>query len=649
MRVLFLCLLPLMVSAEALDLDLGDHPEFAHAMKVETRSINGVPVVFQYGEVRPDFEALAGNDWRTRTSLDGEWEFLFEGQKESRIVNVPHNWEAMEESKFWDKDDTTFQNPARFDGAGHYRRTFSCEKKDGRRYRLELQGVRERARVWVNGREVAQHEGLGAPFSIDVTGDVVAGENEVRIKVLRLPNHRKRDDGGWDEIEGVHTPYPKAPDYWPYAGLTGSVALWEESPVTMRKLQARTEGEQLTVRVVVANSTRNEVAGEVRLKSTAFASLVAKRKVTLPPSAVQVVEFTEDLSPDAPRWSPSDPALHPLEARFLAGEETLDGCELRLGLREFGTQGEQLTLNGKAIFLKGVAAYCETEKGAAMTSEEHRRILTLAKEAGANFVRLPVRQCDPVVYRLADEMGLMVTGEWGGFWYKEKSMAAQTGDPYSTFQSMGRVAVWDLMNRPSVVLWCTHNESHQFCPEYEPFVKMNRSLVREIDGGMLPVTWAAWHPHFGEPNFQWADVVGFNEYRGAMDPFERLEPDMRLVRQQNPGKPIVILENGSWAKLGKRGKKDQRGTEDWQADLLRRQWEVLRQHTPPLAGYTFWTLKDYRSRKTYTGNRQANGWSGMGMYSDTYEPKLVREVFRELDFSRKEGARAPVPASTGQE
>ena len=31
------------------------------------------------------------------------------------------------------------------------------------------------------------------------------------------------------EIEGVHTPYPKAPDYWPYAGITGSVALWEES------------------------------------------------------------------------------------------------------------------------------------------------------------------------------------------------------------------------------------------------------------------------------------------------------------------------------------------------------------------------------------------------------------------------------------
>ena len=310
----------------------------------------------------------------------------------------------------------------------------------------------------------------------------------------------------------------------------------------------------------------------------------------------------------------------------------VDGSMVSFGLREFVVDGAQLLLNGEPVFLKGVAAYSETEEGLAITREEHRRILSLAKEAGANFVRLPVRQRDPIVYQLADEMGLMVTGEWGGFWYKEKSMKAQTEDAQSVYQSMGRVAVWDLMNRPSVVLWCTNNECHQFGHEYEPFVKMNRTLVREIDEGLLPVTWAAWHPHLGEPHFEWADVVGFNEYRGAMDPFEKLDPDMKKVREQNPDKPIVIMENGAWAKRGKKGEVDQRGTENWQADLLKRQWEVLRHHTPPLAGYTYWILKDYRSRKTYTGNRRANGWSGMGMYAEDYQPKLARDVFRRLEF-----------------
>ncbi|MGJ8726446.1 MAG: glycoside hydrolase family 2 protein [Roseibacillus sp.] len=620
----------------AADPDLGDHAEFSHAMMVETRQVDGVATIFQYGEIRPDFEALEGNGWRQRTSLDGVWEFRFEGEKAYREVNVPHSWEGMEGSKFWDKNDVSPANPARFDGAGWYRRTLDVQKEPGKRYRLEFRGVRERARVWLNEKQVAMHEGLGAPFSIDVTEKLMSGENELRVKVLRLASHRKREDGGWDEIESVHTPYPKAPDYWPYAGITGSVVLWQEGATTIRKLQVRPMGERLQVRAYVTNASDKDFVGELRLKSLVMEGLLVTKELAIAKGESRVVTFEMELRKDAARWSPETPTLHQLSAQLGIGEKAVDGCELRFGLREFVVDGGRLLLNGVPVFLKGVAAYSETERGVAITREEHRRILSLAKEAGANFVRLPVRQRDPIVYQLADEMGLMLTGEWGGFWYKEKAMGAQTEDTQSVFQSMGRVAVWDLMNRPSVVLWCTNNECHQFCPEYEPFVKMNRTLVREIDEGLLPVTWAAWHPHFGEPHFQWADVVGFNEYRGAMDPFEKLDPDMRKVRELNPGKPIVILENGAWSELGKRGKSDQRGTEDWQADLLRRQWEVLRQHTPPLAGYTYWILKDYRSRKTYTGNRRANGWSGMGMYSHEYKPKLVRDLFKELEFSAKD-------------
>jgi beta-glucuronidase len=134
----------------------------------------------------------------------------------------------------------------------------------------------------------------------------------------------------------------------------------------------------------------------------------------------------------------------------------------------------------------------------------------------------------------------------------------------------------------------------------------------------------------GEPAFQHADIVGFNEYRGAMDPFERLDPDLAEAAAGNPGKPLLILENGAWAAPGRRGSKLEQNTEDWQADLLLRQHEVLARHTPPLAGYTYWLLCDYRSRKFYTN--RSHGWSGMGMYSKDGQPKLVRDVFRTLQW-----------------
>lgn len=610
--------------------DLGDHPSFSHAMEVETRIIDGAPVLFQYREVRPDFELVEGNSWRRRISLDGEWDFRFEGDRGDRKVQVPHCWEGMEGAKFWDQEDISSANPARFDGAGWYRRQFECEKEEGKRYRIEFLGIRERARISLNGRELARHEGLGAPFSIDVTSALVAGENELKLKVLRLPNHRRQDDGSWEEIEGVHTPYPKAPDYWPYAGVTASVALWEENPLTIRKVQLRSAREGLEVRAIVQNQGTLAGICEVSVASSVLAARSVTQSIAVEPGQVRVVTFPLEIAKGAKGWTPQSPNLFQLQATLASRGEVLDGIEVRSGLREFQVAGEQLMLHREPIFLKGVGLYSETDRGAVLTRSEHRKLLELAERAGANFVRLQVRQREPAVYQLADEMGLMVTGEWGGFWYRERAMAAQSADPQSVYQSMGRVAVWDLMNHPSVVLWCLHNECHQFCPEYLEFLKAGRSLVRELDAGMLPITWAAWHPHQGEPHFEIADVVGFNEYRGAMDPFEELAPDMEQVQKENPGKPIVIMENGAWATKGERGQVSQKGSEDWQADLLRRQWEVLTGHSPPLAGYTYWLLKDYRSRKSYTGNRQANGWSKMGMYSAKGEPKLVRDAFKGL-------------------
>ncbi len=102
------------------------------------------------------------------------------------------------------------------------------------------------------------------------------------------------------------------------------------------------------------------------------------------------------------------------------------------------------------------------------------------------------------------------------------------------------------------------------------------------------------------------------------------------TRTADPGKPLIIMENGAWSPLGNPGPADKRNTEDWQADLLRRQHEVFEKIAPPLAGFTYWLLVDYRSRKEYTGKQTANGHSRMGLYNEFGKPKLARDTFRDL-------------------
>ncbi|MEP4077906.1 glycoside hydrolase family 2 protein [Haloferula sp.] len=630
--------------------DFADSPDFAHAMEIETREIGGFPTVFHYGDIRPDFEDHSENPHRTRTSLDGTWYFRFDpknvgvAEKWASPLNpdswthvtVPHCWDMMEGGRFWDWSDRSTKNPPMYDGAAWYRCNFETDIVPGKRQRLEFLGVPHRVRVFLNGELLARHEGGGQPFSLDLTDTLRKGTNTLALQIIRLPNFREKKEGkGFDEIEYVHTRHPKAPDNWPYAGIPRSISLITENLLTIRKTQIRTRGGELEAVLCLSNHDSKAHKGLASISSAAIETAAAL-PYEIPPGGHHLVRFSAPLKDDAATWSPDSPGLHELTATLTEDDTAFDQLRSTFGIRSFRVDGSRFLLNGKPIFLKGAAFYEEhPTRGNALTDDDHRQFFKLTQDANANFLRLHVAERHPLTYQLADQLGIMLCGEWGGFWYKEKSMGAQTKDPKSIFQSLGRCALWDLMNHPSVVIWGLHNECHQFCPEYEPFVKMGHELVDQHDWQLRPVTWAAWHPHMGQPHFEHADAVGFNEYRGAMDPFEKLEPDMKRVIRENPDKPLIILENGGWSKLGKRGRKNQKGTEDWQADLLRRQHEVLTRFAPPLSGYTYWLLLDYRSRKTYTGNKKSDGWSGMGMYDETGKPKLVRDVFRDLDWPTK--------------
>ncbi len=628
--------------------DTGDHPGFVHEMDVRVERIDGVPVVFDHGQVRPEFSAASDSPTRRRKPLEAGWRFRFDPADEGQAagwatagfddadwtpVEVPHCWDMMPGGRFWDWGDRSTANPPHYDGAAWYRLAFDHEPAPALRHRLEFLGVQQRARVFLNGVEIARHEAEGQPLSVDVSAHLRRGRNVLAVKVIRLANHAALPVGEKDErqILQVHTAHPKPPDNWPYAGLVRPVTLVAEPAVTARKTLIRTADDAFEAAVVVCNHGAAPVEVEVDVSSAALASAPRSQRLALPAGGVRVARFDADLRAEAEHWSPERPRLHEARVSVTTAGRLLDESMVRFGIRTFGIDGPRFVLDRRPVFLNGVAVYEEThERGAALLEADHVRLMDLARDAGVNFLRLQVGQRSPVAYRLADERGILVTGEWGGFWYDEPSMVAQIADPRSVYLSHGRCTIWDLMNHPSVVLWCIHNESHQFCAAYEPFVRAGMELVRELDWQGRPATWAAWHPTKGEPHFEHADAVGFNEYRGAMDPFENLEPDVEALIRDHPGKPLMVLENGAWATRGRRSDGTKGGTEDWQADLLVRQHEVLTRHVPPLAGFTYWILVDYRSRKPYTGNSRADGYSMMGMYDHDGQPKLVRDVFRGL-------------------
>jgi beta-glucuronidase len=123
-------------------------------------------------------------------------------------------------------------------------------------------------------------------------------------------------------------------------------------------------------------------------------------------------------------------------------------------------------------------------------------------------------------------------------------------------------------------MWRQQNESEVDNVTYRTWLADMKAAVKAADPQQRPVTWAS-NTSWG-PAFDLADVVGFNEYFGYFyGRDEDLGPTIDTVAANNPGKPILITENGTWSVTGTHGSPDVEGTEEWQAEKLRTHWTQI--------------------------------------------------------------------------
>jgi beta-glucuronidase len=128
------------------------------------------------------------------------------------------------------------------------------------------------------------------------------------------------------------------------------------------------------------------------------------------------------------------------------------------------------------------------------------------------------------------------------------------------------------------------------------------------------------------------DLIGLNEYFGWYEPdFAGLE---RLLANSRPGKPVVISEVGADALAQHRGAVAELFTEDCQAEIYRRQIEIV-DRARFVQGFCPWLLYDYRTERRQT--RFQRGWSRKGLIAeDKTTRKLAFEVLAEHYRARRD-------------
>ncbi|WP_213805166.1 glycoside hydrolase family 2 TIM barrel-domain containing protein [Granulicella sp. dw_53] len=489
----------------------------------------------------------------------------------SPILKVPGDFNTQHDSLFY------------YEGPLWYERKFDFTPKAASRVFFHIGAANYRAKLWVNGQHICDHEGGFTPFDCEVTQVVKPGQNSV---VINVDNTRIADG-----VPTLNT------DWWNYGGLTRDVSILSVPEAFVDDYELHLD-----------RATRTKIEGYVHVE---HATSGTKVHLTIPELKVAVDATTDAagraaiaLTPqNLELWSPETPKLY--KVTIASGSDTLTDD---MGFRTIETRGTQILLNGKPVFLRGMSVHAEApyRTGRANTEQDVTTLITWAQELGCNFLRLAHYPHDQRMTRAADRMGVLIWSEIPTYW------ALHFDDPavLAKAQQQLRENIRRDRDKASVILWSVANETPN-TPARTTFLSTLAANAHELDPTRL-VTAALLvraeghtesgdsHVKPGEPNVKIVDdplgkaldVIGANEYIGW---YEKTPEDAaNTVWKIAYDKPLIMSEFGGDARFGLHGSEHERWTEEYQSNIYRNQIVMLNK-IPQLRGMSPWILMDFRS------------------------------------------------------
>jgi hypothetical protein len=324
-----------------------------------------------------------------RVSLNGTWQFRFEGETGWRNIAVPGCWEALGYAK---------DRP----GPAWYRRrvripTEWCSK----RVWLCFGGVSYHCVVTVNGLQVGTHTGLWDAFKCEITAAVTPGEEaEIRVLVEKPASLTHGPDS--KPVPGSFPLRETLSGFLPYVWGHMFGGIWREAWLEPSSAVVL---EDLCVRGDAQGGVRAEIrcSAETDIKLDVFDPEGA-HVVSTQGTGRELVLAATIAAPVC--WSPEQPARYQAKVAIGGG----DTHAVRFGLRSLCAEGATLLLNGQPLYPRMILSWgwypevLHSNPG----PEQVRQDLLALKAMGFNGIKFCLWVPPPYYFDIADELGILV-------------------------------------------------------------------------------------------------------------------------------------------------------------------------------------------------------------------------------------------------
>lgn len=513
-------------------------------------------------------------------------------------VRLPH---TCKETPFHYFDESLYQM------VSGYRRHLQIPADwQGKQILLTFEGAAHDSTVFCNGKKVGEHHCGYTAFTVDLTNNVLYGQDN--LLCIRL-----------DSRENLNVPpFGYVIDYMTYGGIYRDVRLEVKEKVSLSDIFVHTAIDfrsspvtaQITSEITLTESNENVTIRQYYMpKSTAAVQeswkLLCEQTISADTACDKVITLTAAIT-EPLLWDTEEAHLYILKTQLYQDNTLLDETKTTFGIREAVFKKDGFYLNGRKLMIRGLNRHQSYPYvGYAMPKSMQRLDADLLKkELGLNAVRTSHYPQSHYFLERCDELGLLVFTEFPGWQH--------IGDDAWKAQAVANAEdmIRQYRNHPSIILWGIRiNES----PDDDAFYEKTNAVAHKLDpsrptGGVRAIK----KSHLLEDVYTYNDFLHDGEMPGC-DPKKKVTSDME--------KPYLISEYNGHMYPTKAFDNEERRSEHAirHANVL----DAVAGQSD-IAGSFGWCMFDYNTHKDFGSGDRICYHGVMDMFRN---PKLAANIY----------------------
>lgn len=584
------------------------------------------------------------NKYRFNTLMNGNWQFETDpdsvGLKESWNKELPDPEEMPVPGTFAEL--TTKRERKYYTGDFWYQKDFFVPSfLQGRDIFIRFGSVTHRAKVFINGHEVGQHEGGFLPFQVKISDYIhldqnnrltILANNELSEKTIPCGTETVLSNG-----QKLAKPYF---DFFNYSGIMRNVWLLAlpQIQITNFKLDYQLSNNTTTINYQIESNNNN-----TEFKIT----LLDHKKALISTTS----KNTGNLTIKNPHlWQPSDPYLYKIKIEMIQNDKVIDEYTDQIGIRTIKVVNDKILLNNQPIYLKGFGKHEDFNVlGKATNQSIIKRDYECMKWIGANCFRSSHYPYAEEWYQYADKYGFLIIDEVPAvglnrsvtsFLNVNNSNQAHffAAKTVPQLKQVHEQEIKEMIARdqrhPSVIAWSLFNEPESTTPESYDYFKDIFTYARKLDPQQRPYTGTlvmGSGPKVDQLH-SLCDIICLNRYYGwylaggpeIVNAKKMLMDELNGWQNLKLNKPFIFTEFGADTLSSSHQLPDEMWSQEYQNEYYQMYFNIFKKY-PFIQGELIWNFADF---KTSEGIMRVGG-NAKGIFTREREPKDIAFVLRK--------------------